>query len=112
MAKSLLDSLSKYESHVGIGVANNTRSLIKKHILPELLSSLDFEKSTQKVTPVWEELPVAGFIEQANPILQSKLLKVEKAGTRKVINPSGNAFVHGFRSKIGIALNQWLRRHL
>ena len=85
MSKSLLDSLSEYESHVDTRVADNTRSLIKKHILPGLVPSLVRGKSTQKLTPVLEKVPVAGFIEQANPILQAKLLEIENSGTRKVI---------------------------
>ena len=92
MSKSLLDSLSEYESYVDTRVADNTRSLIKKHILPGLVPSLVRGKSTQKLTPVLEKVPVAGFIEQANPILQAKLLEIENSGTRKVIKSQWNRF--------------------
>ena len=92
MSQSLLDSLSQYGNHVDTRVADNTRSLIKKHILPGLVPSLGFGKLTQKLTPILEKIPVAGFIHQANPILQAKLLEIQNSGTRKVIKSQWNRF--------------------
>jgi len=92
MLQNLLEALEEYRK-LRSREANNVRSQLKKHVLPELLLAWKLERLQQRRTDfVLEQLPVAGFVVTANPIFQRKLLQVNNANTRKVMKSQWKRF--------------------
>jgi hypothetical protein len=100
MVHTTSEALSEYEAHIGNkGVASNTRSLIKKHLLPRLCPTLDFGK-TQDAAAILNQLPIAGFVVRADPIFQQYLSGVEEAGTRKVAKSQWKRFCKWLQEQV------------
>lgn len=92
MVQTLLEATNEYQ-RLREQEANNIRSLIKKRVLPELLPTLGLERLQQKSTEVvFDQIPIAGFVITARPIIHQQLLQVGNSGTRKVMKSQWKRF--------------------
>jgi integrase len=85
MSEVLSEILLEYQAQFGKREFSNLRSILKRHILPNLLK-LDGLQHLQdkKLDYIFEHIPLAGFVVIADPIFQSQILQLPRSKTCNV----------------------------
>lgn len=99
MPKAIHEALEEYQQVRGREAAN-IRSLIKLHLLSQVLPILGLQSLQHKPVPyIFDQIPINGFIGIAEPIFQQQLPLVENPNTRKVMKSQWKRFCQWLREQ-------------
>ncbi|MGV0027304.1 hypothetical protein [Phormidesmis priestleyi] len=93
MIESLAEALHEYQKTNGDREMGEVRSIIKVHILSELLINLGLkELQHQKPNHVLAQTPIAGFVATAGPIFKQSIFQLPESRTLVVKRSKWNRF--------------------